>query len=164
MIKQTTSQAADKQAKTPSAKPAEKQDTTNDKPFNAAKLLEVSKQFLQNTAEKVKAAFNDSVNVTHGEQKIALFIEEQEKKRAYDFLRNKLLGAKYAVSTRDNNAFHQQLNAALAWLESNDQFSNQSSLIEEIAQLNKNNLMPSLPDISEPSILLAKHVNSLKDK
>ena len=28
--------------------------------------------------EKTKAAFSDSVNVTRGEQKIALFIEEQE--------------------------------------------------------------------------------------
>lgn len=133
-------------------------------PFDARQFWEMSKKFANDTGDKVKSALSDSVHITRGEQKIALFIEEQEKKRAYDFLRNKLLGAKYSVSTRDDLAFHQQLNAALAWLENNDQFTNGDALAKDIKTLNKNNLMPALPDISEPSVLLAKHMDTLKDK
>ncbi len=164
LLKQAREQSADKQQPKTSASSEEINKSTNNKPFDAEKFLAMGKQFALETLEKAKAALSDSVNVTHGEQKIALFIEEQEKKRAYDFLRNKLLGAKYSVSTRDNNAFHQQLNAASAWLNENDQFTNQASLTKEIEQLNKNNLMPELPDISEPTRLLEKHMNSLKDK
>lgn len=133
-------------------------------PLDANRIWQISKTFILESVEKVKAALSNSVNITHGEQKIALFIEEQEKKRAYDFLRNKLLGAKYSVSTRDNTAFHQQLNAALAWLENNSQFTNSDLLVKEITGLNKTNLTPALPDISEPSILLAKYMDTLKDK
>ena len=155
--------------------PAEKVSTAEDSPvtnannessdtFDAQQLLNMSKNFISETYDKAKAALSDSVNITRGEQKLALFIEEQEKKRAYDFLRNKLLGAKYSVSTRDDAAFHQQLNAAIAWLENNDQFTNGDTLIKEISALNKSNLTPALPDISEPSILLAKYMDTLKDK
>ena len=164
LLKQANEHATDKQQPQPSASSEGNNKPTDNKPFNVEKFLAIGKQFALETLEKTKAALSDSVNVTHGEQKIALFIEEQEKKRAYDFLRNKLLGAKYSVSTRDDSAFHQQLNAASAWLNDNDQFTNQSSLTKEIEQLNKNNLMPELPDISEPTRLLEKHMNSLKDK
>lgn len=149
---------------------ATNQEQTNDEPitmpksFDAAKFWELSKQFAGDASNKIKAALSDSVNITRGEQKIALFIEQQEKKRAYDFLRNKLLGAKYSVSTRDDIAYHQELNAALAWLESNDEFTNAETLAKEISSLNKYNLMPALPDISEPSVLLEKYMNTLKDK
>ena len=164
LLKQASQQVTDNQTSESSSSPAKDNEATSDQPFDAEKFLALGKQFVLDAVEKTKAAFSDSVNVTRGEQKIALFIEEQEKKRAYDFLRNKLLGAKYSVSTRDDSAFHQQLNAARAWLENNDQFTNQASLISEIEQLNKNNLMPSLPDISEPTTLLAKYMNSLKDE
>ena len=133
-------------------------------PFDIEHLWMIIKKFISETLEKVKASLSDSVNITRGEQKIALFIEEQEKKRAYDFLHNKLLAAKYSVSTRDDEAFHQQLNAAIAWLENNDHLTNSDSLAKDIAELNHNNLTPALPDISEPSILLAKYMNTLKDK
>lgn len=144
--------------------PVSTENSEQTQPFDANKLWEMSKSFIVDTFDKAKSTVSDSVNVTRGEQKIALFIEEQEKKRSYDFLRNKLLGAKYSVSTRDDMAFHQQLNAALAWLENNDQFTNRASLSKEISAMNKHNLMPALPDISEPSILLAKYVNTLKDE
>jgi len=164
LLKQSTQNTADNQEITSTEMPASEDTPANDKPFDKEKFLALGKQFILDTIENTKSALSDSVNVTHGEQKIALFIEEQEKKRAYDFLHNKLLSAKYCVSTRDDIAFHQQLNAAQAWLENNDQFTNQNSLIEEINQLNANNLMPALPDISQPSILLAKHMNSLKEE
>lgn len=167
LLKEAAQQSvADTQPNKPPSMPAQEETDTNteNKPFDTEKLLSLSKQFFLDTIDKAKNTLSDSVNVTRGDQKIALFIEEQEKKRAYDFLNNKLLGAKYSVSTRDDSAFHQQLNAASAWLESNDQFSNQTYLTKEINQLNEHNLMPALPDISEPSTLLAKHMNSLKDK
>ena len=132
--------------------------------LEAKELWQVATAFIQDTIVRAKDALNDSVQVTRGEQKIAIFIEEQEKKRAYDFLRQKLLGAKYAVSTRDNLSFHQQLSAALAWLENNDEFINKDSLIEEIRALEENDLLPKLPDISEPSILLAKYVVGAKEQ
>lgn len=135
-----------------------------DKPFDAKKLFEMGKAFFQDSIEKAKVTMSESVNITRGEQKIALFIEEQEKKRAYDFLRNKLLAAKYSVSTRDDHAFHQQLNAAKAWLENSDEFSNQSILIKKIDTLNKSDLTPSLPNISEPTEILTKYMDSFKDK
>ena len=126
--------------------------------MDAKKLWQTAIAFTQDTIQRAKATLNDSVRITHGQQRIALFIEEQEKKRAYDFLRQKLLGAKYAVSTRDNLSYHQQLNAALGWLENNQEFINKDSLITEIKSLEKNDLLPKLPDISEPSVLLAKHM------
>ena len=141
-----------------------KADKDSDQPFDARKLFAMSKAFFQESIQKAKETMSESVNITRGEQKIALFIEEQEKKRAYDFLRNKLLAAKYSVSTRDNQAFHQQLNAAKAWLENNDGFSNQDALIKQIDTLNKHDLTPSLPNISEPTEILAKYMDSFKDK
>lgn len=133
------------------------------KPFTAQQIWEMIKKFANDTSQKVKAALSESVNITHGEQKIALFIEQQEKKRAYDFLRNKLLGAKYSVSARNDDAYHQQLNAALAWLEHNDQFTNREVLAKEIRELNKINLLPALPDISEPSAQLTKYMDILEE-
>ena len=139
-------------------------ENNTDQKFDAKKLLAMGKEFFKDSLKRAKSTMSESVNITRGEQKIALFIEEQEKKRAYDFLRNKLLAAKYSVSTRDDHAFHQQLNAAKAWLENSDEFSNQADLIDKIDALNKNDLTPSLPEISEPTNILAKHMDSFKDK
>ena len=139
-------------------------DDKKEQPFDAKKLFAMGKEFFQESLEKAKATMSESINITRGEQKIALFIEEQEKKRAYDFLRNKLLAAKYSVSTRDDHAYHQQLNAAKAWLENSDEFSNQDKLIKQIDTLNNNDLTPSLPNISEPTDILAKYMESFKDK
>ncbi len=133
-------------------------------PMDVKRAWEIARQFVVQTMSKAKTTLSNSVNITHGEQKVALFIEQQEKKRAYDFLRSKLLTAKYSVSTRDDIAFHQQLNAALAWLENNEQFANSESLAGSIREINEHNLMPALPDITEPSTLLAKYMNTLKDK
>ena len=136
--------------------------TSNSK-MDAEEVLQIIVQFIQDTIDRAVTALNRSVKVTHSEQKIALFIEEQEKKRSYDFLRQKLLGAKYAVSTRDNLSFQQQLNAALAWLENNDDIGNKDLLIKEINSLAENDLLPKLPDISEPSILLNKYLADVKE-
>jgi uroporphyrin-3 C-methyltransferase len=126
---------------------------------------EVALNYVKDTFDKAKAAFNKTVKVTHGEQQISLYIEEQEKKRAYEFLRQKLLGAKYAISTRDDSSFHKQLGAALAWLESNETaFTNKQKLLNEITSINKIDLLPELPDISEPSSLMEIYIANHKEK
>lgn len=131
----------------------------------AAPPAEVALDYVKNTLDKAKAAFNKTVKVTHGEQQISLYIEEQEKKRAYEFLRQKLLGAKYAVSTRDNLSFHKQLGAAHAWLDSNETvFTNKQKLLNEITSINKIDLLPELPDISEPSSLMEIYIANHKEK
>ena len=56
------------------------------------------------------------------------------------------------------------LNAAKAWLENSNEFSNQSILIKKIDTLNKSDLTPSLPNISEPTEILTKYMDSFKDK
>lgn len=126
---------------------------------------EIALEYVKNTFDKAKAAFNKTVKVTHGEQQISLYIEEQEKKRAYEFLRQKLLGAKYAVSTRDDLSFHKQLGAANAWLNSNETaFSNKQKLRDEITSINKIDLLPELPDISEPSSMMEIYIANHKEK
>ena len=158
LIKQTKEVAEQKPEKAESSK-KEKPEKFE---FNFKEIWQKTKTFFQGLYEKSKAYINDSIEVTHGEQKVAVFIEQQEKKRAYEFLRLKLLAAKYSVSTRDDNAYHQQLNAAIGWLENNDDFTNKADLIKEIKQLNKIDLTPELPDISQPSLLLAKYVEMVR--
>ncbi len=161
LLKQASNAAQAESVEQPPAKTLSKQEALV---MDAKKLWQTITDFMQDTIRRAKATLNESVRVTHGQQKIAIFIEEQEKKRAYDFLRQKLLGAKYAVSTRDNLSFHQQLNAALAWLENNDEFINKDSLITEIKSLEENDLLPELPDISEPSILLTRYMADFKEQ
>ena len=122
------------------------------------------KVFFGNMYIKIRNYVNESVEVTHGEHKVAVFIEQQEKKRAYEFLRMKLLAAKYSVSTKDDNAYHTQLNAAIGWLESNEDFTNKAELLREIKTLNEIDLTPELPDISQPSLLLAKYIEKSREQ
>ena len=164
-----------KQAKTVAKqtpeKPTVKETASTEKPeksekfeFNYQEIWQTIKTFFQNLYKKTKAYINDSIEVTRGEHKVAVFIEQQEKKRAYEFLRLKLLAAKYSVSTKDDNAYHQQLNAAIGWLENNDDFTNKAELLKEIKELNKIDLTPKLPDISQPSILLAKYIEKAREQ
>ncbi|MCA9016957.1 MAG: uroporphyrinogen-III C-methyltransferase [Planctomycetaceae bacterium] len=108
------------------------------------------KDIWEKSVALVKKAFSNTVTVTRGEHSVAIFIEEQEKKRAYEFLHAKLIGAKYAVSTHDDVSYHQQMEAALAWLNENQQIHHRAELIQQITQLNRSDLLPELPDISEP--------------
>ncbi|MEM8844576.1 MAG: uroporphyrinogen-III C-methyltransferase [Pseudomonadota bacterium] len=149
---------------TESISSAETQITEKSEKFvwNYENIWQTTKTFVVNLYEKTKTYINESIEVTRGEHKVAVFIEQQEKKRAYEFLRTKLLAAKYSVSTRDDNSYHQQLNAAIAWLENNDEFTNKSQLINEIKELNKIDISPVLPDISQPSLLLAKYIEKAR--
>ena len=104
----------------------------------------------------VKSSINDSIKVTKEEQRIKMFISQQESEHAYEFLRGKLLGAKYAVASRDDDAYHRELEAALAWLASDDTLTGKREVIEELDELNGINLEPELPDITEANTLLSE--------
>jgi len=113
--------------------------------------------------EDIKYSISDSVKITHEEQTLKLFISQQEKQRAYEFLRMKLLGAKYAVASHDDESYHRELEAALAWLESADSLNNGSDLINELQELSNLNLEPELPDITEPSLLLLEAIETIEN-
>ena len=102
----------------------------------------------------VKNSINDSIKVTKEEQRLKIFISQQEGEQAYEFLRGKLLSAKYAVASRDDDTYHRELEAALAWLDSTDTLKNKRELISDLSELNDINLEPELPDITEANTLL----------
>ena len=110
----------------------------------------------------IKNSLSNSVKITREDQKLKLFISQQEKQHAYEFLRMKLLGTKYAVASRDNDSYHRELEAALAWLENTDTINNRNNLISELKDLSSINLEPELPDISEPRILLINIMDTIE--
>ena len=112
--------------------------------------------------ENIKRSINNSVTITHEEQKMKLFISQQERQGAYEFLRLKLIGAKYAVTNRNNETYHRELGAALAWLENKGMLNN-NELIGELEELNGVNLEPELPNITKPSILLLETMESIEN-
>ncbi len=111
----------------------------------------------------VKDSINESIKVTRDEQKLKVFISEQESLQAYEFIRMKLLGAKYAVASRDDNTYHQELEAALSWLESTDTLHNKREIISDLSDLNDINLEPELPDITEAASLLLETMETINN-
>jgi len=111
----------------------------------------------------VKSTINDSIKVTREDQKLKMFITEQESQHAYEFLRAKLLGAKYAVASRDDDAYHQELEAALAWLESTDTLDGKKQIIGDLSDLNDINLEPELPDITAANTLLVETMETINN-
>lgn len=111
----------------------------------------------------VRNSINDSIKVTRDEQKLKIFINQQESLQAYEFLRTKLLGAKYAVASRDDDAYHQELEAALAWLQSTDTLNDKNDIIAELSELNNINLEPQLPDITEANSLLIETMETINN-
>ena len=111
----------------------------------------------------VKNSINDSIKVTKEEQRLKVFISQQESEHAYEFLRGKLLSAKYAVASRDDEAYHREIEAALAWLEANDTLTGKRGIISELSELNDINLEPELPDITEANSLLLETANNIDE-
>jgi len=111
----------------------------------------------------VKNSINDSIKITREEQKLKIFISEQESLHAYEFLRIKLLGAKYSVASYDDDAYHQELEAALAWIEATDTLYEKRGMIEDLSELNDINLEPDLPDITEANTLLIKTMETINN-
>ena len=111
----------------------------------------------------VKNTINDSIKVTREEQKLKMFINKQESEQAYEFLRVKLLGAKYAVASRDDDTYHQELEAALAWLKTTDTLADKKEIIADLSELNDINLEPELPDITEANALLLETMETINN-
>lgn len=111
----------------------------------------------------VKSTINDSIKVTREDQKLKMFINKQESEQAYEFLRVKLLGAKYAVASRDDDTYHQELEAALAWLKSTDTLADKKEIIADLGELNDINLEPELPDITEANTLLLETMETINN-
>ena len=111
----------------------------------------------------VKNSINDSIQVTKEEEKLKLFISQQESEHAYEFLRSKLLSTKYAVASRDDEAYHREREAALAWLSTNETLSGKKEIVSELKELNDINLEPELPIITEASVLLLETAASIED-
>ena len=115
-------------------------------------------------ANSIRNSINNSVKVTHDEQSMKLFIAQQEKQRDYEFLRMKLLGAKYSVVGKDDESYHRELGSALAWLENNKSITNNEELTHDFQELNSINLEPELPDITEPFVLLGSTIEAIENR
>ena len=110
----------------------------------------------------VRNSINESIQVTKEEQRLKLFISQQESQQAYEYLRGKLLSTKYAVASRDDETYHRELEAALAWLASNETLDGKKEIISELKELNNINLEPELPDITAANILLMETLVSIE--
>lgn len=111
----------------------------------------------------VKNTINESIKVTREDEKLKIFISEQESQQAYEFLRVKLLSAKYAVTSRDDDTYHRELEAAINWLNSTDTLLDKGSIIAELDELNDINLEPELPDITEANSLLMRTAENINN-
>jgi len=111
----------------------------------------------------MKSRINNSIKVTREDQKLKLFISQQEKQRIYEFLRLKLLGAKYAVASRDNESFHREIATAITWLESTETLEGREDLLDELTGMKNINLEPELPDITEANQLLIETIETIEN-
>lgn len=130
--------------------------TTTNQIWNA------SQSILLKLIESAKALFNDSVQVTHGTQNSAEFLKHQNNRHTYEMVNIRLLEAQHAITQRDNESYKQQLDAASQRIRTHPGFQHQASIIENIQTLSEINLTPPLPDISQPSNLLAEKMTQSK--
>ena len=130
--------------------------TTTNQIWNA------SQSILLKLIESAKALFNDSVQVTHGTQNSAEFLKHQNNRHTYEMVNIRLLEAQHAIAQRDNESYKQQLDAASQRIRTHPGFQHQASIIENIQTLSEINLTPPLPDISQPSNLLAEKMTQSK--
>lgn len=118
----------------------------------------------QKLAGQVKDFIDDSITITRKASPSELPVEHRGGPQAHEFLQARLLGAKYALASRDSQGYHHELESALTWLETSAPQSNMSELADELGALNSVNLAPELPDISEPSSLLAGLLENIESR
>ena len=128
-------------------------DSLENKPTPWQKLTRQAKEFIDN-----------SIKITRKGQQSKLLVNGQEKYLVYEFLRARLLSAQYALASRDNQSYHHELETAMAWLGTSTPLIDMSDLVDELGDLNSVNLKPVLPDISEPSILLAELLEKIESR
>jgi uroporphyrin-3 C-methyltransferase len=121
-------------------------------------LLDASKALATQIIQSAKSFFNDSVNVTHGQQDSAEFLKHQEYRQTYAAVSILLIEAQYAITRRDNAIYKNQLDAVIKQLNSHSEFSQLDSIIENIKSASEVNLNPELPDISQPEKYLTEKI------
>ena len=124
-----------------------------------------SKQNLwQELTGQVRDVIDDSITITRKASPSNLSAKHRGGTQTHEFLQARLLSAKYALASRDSQGYHHELESALTWLETSAPPNNRSELADELGTLNTVNLEPELPDISEPSILLAELLESIESR
>ncbi len=118
----------------------------------------------QKLAGRVKNFIDDSITITRKASPSGPSAEHRGETEAHEFLRARLLSAKYALARRDSRGYHHELESALTWLETSTPGSNLSELADELGALNSVNLEPELPDISEPGTLLAGLLENIESR
>ena len=118
----------------------------------------------QKLAGQVKNFIDDSITITRKASPSGPSAEHRGETGAHEFLRARLLSAKYALARRDSRGYHHELESALTWLETSTSESSLSELADELGALNSVNLEPELPDISEPGTLLAGLLENIESR
>ena len=121
-------------------------------------IVSASKTLAAQVIQSAQTLFNNSVQVTHGQQDTAAFLQQQDNRETYEAASILLLEAQYAVTRRDNESYQNQLDAAKQIINAHAGFQQQASLVESIHSLSEINLLPELPDISQPAALLADKI------
>ena len=114
------------------------------------------RSFLEETMDRAKTMLNQNVKLRQHTQTPLSFSAEQELTFSFQFIQEKLVTAKFAVSSRNDALFKQQLESAIDWLTKEPQLDSNPKLIEAIKKLSGISLEPNLPDISAPYKLLEK--------
>ncbi len=118
----------------------------------------------QKITGQVKDFIDDSITITRKASPSSLSGEHRGETPTHEFLQARLLSAKYALARRDSQGYHHELESALTWLETSAPQNNMSELADELEALNSVNLEPELPDISEPSSLLAGLLENIESR
>lgn len=114
------------------------------------------RSFLKETMDRAKTILNQNVKLRQHTQVPLPSSAEQELNFSFRFVQEKLATAKFAVSSRNDSLFKQQLESAINWLTKEPLLGSNSKLLEAIKKLSEINLEPTLPDISAPYKLLEK--------
>ena len=114
------------------------------------------RSFLEETMDRAKTMLNQNVKLRQHTQTPLPFSAEQELTFSFQFIQEKLVTAKFAVSSRNDALFKQQLESAIDWLTKEPQLGSNPKLLETIKKLSGISLEPNLPDISAPYKLLEK--------
>lgn len=114
------------------------------------------RSFLNETIDRAKNILNKNVKLRQQTQTPLPFLAEQELTFSLQFIQEKLATAKFAVSSRNDVLFKQQLEGAISRLTKEPQLTSDPKLLDAIKKLSAISLEPPLPDISAPYKLLEK--------
>lgn len=118
----------------------------------------------QKLTGQVRDVIDDSITITRKASPSNLPTKHRGGTQTHEFLQTRLLSAKYALASRNSQGYHHELESALTWLETSAPLKNISGLADELGNLNSVNLEPELPDISEPSTLLADLLENIESR